>query len=179
MTTLRPVSRRSLRLSAAVLAALLVSAPAHAQSRLANFDQRVLAAHNAERAKLGVPALSWSPALAADAARWAAHIATLPTLEHDDSLDIDGENLWRGSKNAYTPEDMVNLWIDEKAAFKNGVFPDVSTSGQWEDVGHYTQVVWRTTAQVGCALVNAAGGEDEILVCRYMEGGNIQDEKTF
>jgi hypothetical protein len=114
---------------------------------------------------------------AADAARWAAHLSSLPALEHDNSLDIDGENLWRGSKNAYTPEDMVELWIDEKAAFKNGVFPDVSTSGQWEDVGHYTQVVWRKTAEVGCALDEA--GEDEVLVCRYMEGGNFEGEKTY
>jgi len=175
---LRLVLSRSVRLSAALLVAASIGTPAQAQARLDNFDRRILATHNAERARLGVPPLSWSPTLAADAARWAAHLSTLPMLEHDDSLEIDGENLWRGSKDAYTPEDMVTLWIDEKAAFQNGVFPDVSTSGQWEDVGHYTQVVWRTTAQVGCALT-IAGGEDEVLVCRYMEGGNIQDEKTY
>lgn len=174
----RLVLSRSVLWPAALLAAAFIAFPAQSQARLDNFDQRVLAAHNAERAGLRVPPLSWSPALAADAARWAQYLSSLPFLEHDDSLDIQGENLWRGSRNAYTPEDMVQLWIDEKAAFHNGVFPDVSTSGQWEDVGHYTQVVWRTTALVGCALT-VAGGEDEVLVCRYMEGGNILDEKTY
>jgi hypothetical protein len=175
---LRLVLLRTVRLPVAALLALLVATPALAQGRMDNFDARVLATHNEERARLGVPPLRWSPALAANAARWAAHLSSLSVLEHDDSLDVEGENLWRGSKNAYTPEDMVMLWIDEKAAFQNGVFPDVSTSGQWEDVGHYTQVVWRATAMVGCA-VTVAGGEDEVLVCRYMEGGNFVGEKTY
>jgi hypothetical protein len=177
---LRLVLRRSALASAAPLVALLLSMPAEvqAQSRLDNMNDRILATHNAERARLGIRPLTWSPALAAQAAQWAQHLSTLPVLEHDDSLDIEGENLWRGSKGAYSPEDMVDLWIDERAAFKNGVFPDVSTSGQWEDVGHYTQVIWRQTAQVGCALTTA-GGEDEVLVCRYMEGGNFEGEKTY
>lgn len=176
---LRLVSRRSMRLPAIFLVTSVMSMPAQSQDRLDNSDQRLLATHNAERAALGVPPLRWSPALAADAGRWAAHLATLAELEHDDSLDIEGENLWRGSKGAYTPEDMVELWIDEKAAFQNGVFPDVSRSGQWEDVGHYTQVVWRATGQVGCAVVTVASGEDEVLVCRYMEGGNFEGEMTY
>jgi hypothetical protein len=71
------------------------------------------------------------------------------------------------------------MWIDEKAAFKNGVFTDVSTSGQWEDVGHYTQVIWRDTTQVGCALVTVASGEDEVLVCRYLDGGNVTGQMTY
>ena len=172
------VLQRSVRLAVAFLAVSSLGSPAQGQDRLSGFDARILATHNEERARLGIAPLRWSPVLAANAARWAAHLSTLPALEHDDSLDVEGENLWRGSKDAYTPEDMVTLWIDEKAAFKNGVFPDVSTSGQWEDVGHYTQVVWRTTVQVGCALT-VAGGEDEVLVCRYMEGGNFEGEMTY
>jgi len=178
MRMLRLALRRSVLSLAAFVTVQSIGLPAQAQARLDNFDQRILATHNAERARLGIRPLTWSPALAAQAAQWAQHLSTLPVLEHDDSLDVEGENLWRGSKNAYSPEDMVDLWIDERAAFKNGVFPDVSTSGQWEDVGHYTQVIWRQTAQVGCALTTA-GGEDEVLVCRYMEGGNFEGEKTY
>ncbi|MBO9500037.1 MAG: SCP-like extracellular [Novosphingobium sp.] len=175
---LRLVLRRSLWCPAALLAACSLASPALGQDRLGRFDDRILATHNAERARLGIGPLAWSPTLAAQAQQWAAHLSTLPALEHDNSLEIEGENLWRGSKGAYTPEDMVTLWIDEQVAFRNGVFPDVSKSGQWEDVGHYTQVIWRTTATVGCALTTA-GGEDEVLVCRYNEGGNIEGEKTF
>ena len=172
---LRLVLQRAALLPAS-LAALVPSPCAQAQD--AQFADRVLRTHNEERAALGIPPLRWNASLAANAARWAAHLATLQVLEHDDSLEVEGENLWRGSGGgAYTPEDMVLLWIDEKAAFKNGVFPDVSVSGQWQDVGHYTQVVWRSTGQVGCALDEA--GEDEVLVCRYMDGGNFEGEKTY
>lgn len=176
---LRPIRQRLVHHWAAFLAALSFVVPAHSQDRLDNFDDRILATHNAERERLGIAPLTWSPALAADAAQWAVHLATLRSLEHDESLDVDGENLWRGSMGAYTPEDMVTLWIDERTAFHNGVFPDVSTSGQWEDVGHYTQVIWRSTELVGCALVAARGGEDEVLVCRYKEGGNIAAETAY
>src|SRR5687768_8480833 len=161
------VLRRSVELLAAVFVVLCSGTPAQAQDRLSGFADRILATHNEERARLGIAPLRWSPALEANAGQWAAHLATLNVLEHDNSLDVEGENLWRGSKDAYTPEDMVLLWIDERVAFRNGVFPDVSKSGQWEDVGHYTQVIWRNTAMVGCALTTA-GGEDEVLVCRYM-----------
>jgi hypothetical protein len=178
MKMLRLVLQRSIGWSAACLATLSLSVAGQAQDRLGGFSDRILATHNAERARLGIGPLAWSPTLAAQAQRWASHLSTLPALEHDDSLEIEGENLWRGSKDAYTPEDMVTLWIDEQAAFRNNPFPDVSKSGQWEDVGHYTQVIWRTTATVGCALT-VAGGEDEVLVCRYNEGGNIEGEKTF
>jgi hypothetical protein len=175
MKMLRLVLQRSARWPAACLLACLACPPAQAQD--AQFADRILKTHNEERARLGIPPLRWNPALAANAQRWAAHLSTLNVLEHDDSLDVEGENLWRGSGGAYTPEDMVTLWIDERVAFRNGVFPDVSASGQWEDVGHYTQVIWRTTGQVGCALGEA--GEDEVLVCRYMEGGNFEGEKTY
>jgi hypothetical protein len=140
-------------------------------------NQRLLAAHNAERAKIGEKPLVWSDALAAHAVAWADHLATLPELQHDESLDVEGENLWRGTKDAYSPEDMVELWIDERKAFKMDKIPNTSITGDFEDVGHYTQLVWRSTAQVGCAI--RAAGDDEVLVCRYMEGGNVVGEMPY
>jgi hypothetical protein len=73
---------------------------------------------------------------------------------------------------------MVTLWIDEKSAFRNEPVPNMSITGDIGDVGHYTQVVWSTTGLVGCAVADAAGG-DEVMVCRYMEGGNIYGHKTY
>jgi hypothetical protein len=146
--------------------------------RLANFKERVLATHNDERTKLGLAPLVWSEALAADASKWAAHLAVMTDLEHDASLDDEGENLWRGTKGYYKPEDMVELWIDERMAFKNNPIPDASVTGDLHDVGHYTQLVWRSTMLVGCVVADAAGG-DEVMVCRYMEGGNVIGEKAY
>lgn len=169
--------RASIRVIGACAVGLTLMAAAPA-TRLADFKGRVLVTHNKERATLGLGPLVWSDALAANAAKWAAHISSLGELEHDESLEVEGENLWRGTKGAYTPEDMVTLWIDEKAAFRNNPIPNVSITGDIGDVGHYTQVVWRSTGLVGCAVADASGG-DEVMVCRYMEGGNIMGETAY
>ena len=150
---------------------------------VADVDQRLLAVHNAERARLGIPPLVWNDKLAARAAQWADELTEMDGLEHaddadyDDGSSVEGENLWRGTKGFYTPEQMVGLWIDERKIFVNGPFPKNATNGRWRDVGHYTQLVWRSTTQLGCAI--ASNKEDEILVCRYVEGGNVLGEKPF
>jgi len=70
---------------------------------------------------------------------------------------------------------MVAAWIREKQFFRPGVFPDNSTTGRVEDVGHYTQVIWRATTEVGCAETTSA--DEDILVCRYTEAGNYRGER--
>lgn len=146
-------------------------------------DARLLAAHNAERQRLGIPPLKWNDKLAARAAQWAEELTTMDGLEHaddadyDDGGEVEGENLWRGTKDYYTPEQMVNLWVDERKIFVNGPFPRNSTTGRWRDVGHYTQLIWKSTTEVGCAI--AHNKEDEILVCRYVEGGNVIGERPY
>jgi uncharacterized protein YkwD len=140
------------------------------------FQQQILAVHNAERARLGLPFLHWNPALAADAETWAWHLAAIARLEHD-RPDHEGENLWRGTAGAFGVADMVGSWIAEKQDFKQGKFPDVSKSGEWHAVGHYTQVIWRRTAAVGCAMAGA--GNWDYLVCRYGPPGNVIGQKPY
>ena len=57
-----------------------------------------------------------------------------------------------GTRGAFSPEQMVGNWIAEKAHYRHGQFPYVSRTGNWADVAHYTQVVWRGTTHVGCAI---------------------------
>ena len=47
-----------------------------------DFANMVLAAHNRERAAVGVPPLVWSDQLAADAKPYAEHLLTTAELEH-------------------------------------------------------------------------------------------------
>jgi uncharacterized protein YkwD len=143
------------------------------------FDQRVLAAHNREREDLGLVPLRWNPALARSARRWADYLAVTGRFEHapENYAAPQGENLWAGTKGYFSPEAMVNAWIREKKNFRPGTFPDNSTTGRVEDVGHYTQVVWRATTQVGCA--EARSRSEDILVCRYAEAGNYRGEVPF
>ena len=140
----------------------------------ADFNQRLLAAHNAERATIGVPPLAWNAALAADARAWADELAATGKFEHspdEAGQEPQGENLWAGTPRAYSPEAMVHLWLSEKRDYRPGVFPNNSRSGDVENVGHYTQLIWRASRQVGCAT--AVGRDEEFLVCRYSQAGNV------
>ncbi|WP_253201100.1 CAP domain-containing protein [Sphingomonas quercus] len=163
------------------LALLSPSLLATTGSQSGNFEMRVLAAHNRERAGMGIAPMRWNEALARDAAIWGEHLARVGYLVHSstDPRDPDpqGENLWAGTRGYYSLESMVGLWVAEKKNFRPGLFPANSRTGDLEDVGHYTQVVWRSSGEVGCALVR--GRHDDFFVCRYAEGGNVIGEWPF
>lgn len=146
-----------------------------------NFATRVLAAHNRERDSLGVPRLVWSEQLAENARAWAEHLGKVGYLAHSEDApgdeDPEGENLWAGTRDSYSVEQMIGYWLDERKHFRPGRFPDISDTGEVEDIGHYAQMIWRTTSRIGCAI--ADNGRDEYLVCRYYEGGNIIGESPI
>lgn len=171
------MTRGTLRTASAVL---LMTAATAAQSASAggDFAPRLLAAHNQERALVGAAPVQWDPILAAHAAAYGATLVRLRALVHSprDSRPGERENLamaWHGSMTA---EQMVGLWINEKRLLRAGIFPAVSRTGQWEDVAHYTQMVWPTTTRVGCAIVSA---DWDYLVCRYSPPGNIDGKPVF
>lgn len=141
-----------------------------------DFASRLLAAHNAERGRAGATPLRWSGALARDADAWAAQLARKGRLEHasGEQRRGHGENLWMGAAGYYSAEDMIGGFASERAKFRPGKFPHVSRTGNWADVGHYTQLIWPSTREVGCAV--ARGGANDVLVCRYAPAGNIIGE---
>lgn len=144
-----------------------------------NFAERILEAHNRERIAMGVPPLVWDDRLAASARAWAGFLAANGQFRHAPERPIDpqGENLWAGTKGYFTLERMVDGWVREKRYFKRGVFPDNSTTGAVADIGHYTQLIWRDTGEVGCAL--ASGAREDVLVCRYSDAGNYVGERPL
>ncbi|MFN3910868.1 CAP domain-containing protein [Hyphomonas sp.] len=154
-------------LASAIL--LLSMAPAASADELSG---QMLTVHNRERAEVGAAPLVWNDDLARDAQRWADHLAATGVLEHAgrDENPNSGENLSMGSAGGYSMAQLAQGWADEKALFQFGTFPDVSTDGNWASVGHYTQMVWKSTARIGCA--SATGGGWDFLVCRYDPPGN-------
>jgi hypothetical protein len=72
---------------------------------------------------------------------------------------------------------MLGHWLEERRNYVNGAVPAVSRTGHWEDAGHYSQIVWRGTRSVGCAMV--AGVHDDYLVCRYSPGGNVYGQVAY
>jgi hypothetical protein len=148
--------------------------PAPATQATDSLQTVMMHSHNRTRAKVGAPDLQWSDALAKDAGLYARSMARTDIFGHDDqsgSRERQGENLWMGTRNAYDHMAMVRSWVEEDRYFKPGRFPDNSTTGNWSDIGHYTQIIWPTTRRVGCAL--ASSGHFDYLVCRYSPAGNV------
>ena len=132
-----------------------------------------LNAHNDARASFGVAPVAWSEQLAAEAMGHARYMADTGIYGHDQTpgrRKKQGENLWRGPKGVFSYDVMIGTMIAEEQVFRPGTFPDVSTTGQWHDVAHYTQIVWPTTTHVGCAVATSAS--TDYLVCRYSPTGN-------
>jgi uncharacterized protein YkwD len=142
------------------------------------FPARILAAQNAMRAQAGVPPMVWDNMLATGAAAWAQHLALTGVFQHSDrhARRGIGENMWYGSRGYYSPEAMTGLWAAEARNFVPGVFPNVSRTGNWFDVSHYTQIIWPATTRVGCAV--ASNARTDYLVCRYAPAGNIDNKSV-
>src|SRR3954452_5624332 len=158
----------------AMLCAACVAVPASAVSLVAStFPARILAAHNAERAQAGMPPLVWDPALGNAAALYAQQMAMTGVFAHSDRSKRrgTGENLWMGSHAAFSVEAMVGGWLSEKRYFKPGIVPNKSRTGDWEDVGQETQMIWPSTERVGGFVASTARVNDR--VCHDPTAGNI------
>src|SRR5437588_12611300 len=104
----------------------------------------MLMAHNAIRAKLGVPPLEWSEQLAKHAAEWAQTLIARGDFVHR-PRNTHGENLFAMTGATATPAQVVNYWASEARDY------DSQSNTCRRVCGHYTQIVWRETHRVGCA----------------------------
>merc|ERR1719233_1321466 len=90
-----------------------------------------------------------------------------------------GQNLWAGMNEPLSGA--VSDWYNEKKDYDY----NTNTCESGKMCGHYTQVVWADTDEVGCGfahcpnLVNAAMQNADYLVCNYGPAGNYIGEKPF
>ena len=147
--------------------------PAPADRGDALLRNSVLGLHNKARREFGVAPLSWNGELAAGALAHAQYMAATGIYGHDQTpgrRKKSGENLWRGTRGVFAYDVMVQVMVDEGRLFRPGAFPENSRTGNWSDVAHYTQIIWPTTTEVGCALASSA--TKDYFVCRYAPTGN-------
>jgi hypothetical protein len=140
----------------------------------------MLETHNQARVRVGERPLAWDSRLAASAAVYADWLRRSGRFEHSRQPmgdDAQGENLWMGTRGAYSFEQMVDGWIEEERHYRPAPVPASSKTGRWSDVAHYTQVVWHDATAMGCAV--ASTDSDDILVCRYSPPGNVIGEMPY
>ena len=136
------------------------------------------AAHNDVRCHVStspdIPPLSWSNTLASAAQQWANQMASENCANPRHSGNGYGENIAWGT-GSYTPAFIVGLWVNnEVPCFTYGTFPGCCSC----TCGHYTQVVWRSTTDVGCAMVDCPGG-GEFWICNYSPPGNYMGQYPY
>jgi hypothetical protein len=163
---------------AALFATAFATAAQAAKPSLSSVAQNILEVHNRERARVGSPPLRWDPGLEAAAAAYARQLASGGSLAHASRAGRANqrENLAMGMPGS-TAAQMMQNWIEEKRNFIPGIFPDVSRSGQWSDVSHFSQMIWATTTGIGCG--QATGAQWEYLVCRYSPPGNVDGKPVL
>jgi uncharacterized protein YkwD len=150
-------------ITATMIAVTGVNLPASAS------PDELLAAHNKYRQAVNIPSLAWSDSLSKDAQQWANQLASKGgKLQH--AKTGQGENLALGG-GSYTQ--LVEIWGKEKQKYNN----EPVTSKNLMAVGHYTQMVWKDTKQVGCASANVNNGK--VLVCRYLSAGNVMGKRPY
>ena len=149
-----------------------------------------LDSHNRVRAKHGLQPLKWSDKLAAYSQEWANHLGRGNSCQmyHRSGKPKHGENLYISSavvwsdgrkevareRNRVTIRDVVKVWTDEERWYNyqnNSCQPG-------RQCGHYTQVVWRETTEVGCA-VKFCGDQSQNWVCSYNPPGNYIGKRPY
>jgi uncharacterized protein YkwD len=135
----------------------------------ADFAAQMVQWHNTYRARHGSPAVIWNDTLAA----YAANYSRLCSTDHSDS-PYYGENLAYGGFT--NPAYYVYLWYNEIQNY------DFNNPGFSDSTGHFTQVVWEASLQIGCGWVydgctsELGNSYPNYLACEYYPYGNVDGE---
>ena len=150
----------------------------------------MLEAHNQTRAAVAVMPLTWSSQMSSYAQEWATHLANNNgcKMQHRSAVSMNtlgvGENLYWASPvtwtdgrteiQAITPAQVSNDWASEKADYDYAS----NTCASGKVCGHYTQMVWQATTEVGCGMA-LCPDKGQIWVCNYNPPGNYVGVKPY
>ncbi|CAH8604838.1 unnamed protein product [Dicrocoelium dendriticum] len=124
-----------------------------------------------------MPMLKWNDALAGTAKNW----STKCTFGHDQMADrlvpqfsSVGQNVAAGG----SVPPAAQLWVDEYKGYNL-----VQNTCNISSCGHYTQMVWAKTTDIGCSVTNCQGkpnfGFTLFIVCNYGPSGNFVGARPY
>lgn len=135
--------------------------------------EELLSEHNKWRSIVGVPPLKWSKFLEDMAKDWAYKLSTVYNCKMIHRSSNYGENIYWSNFQS-TPKKVVAFWANERFDY------DYASNSCKKDkvCGHYTQLIWTETKEVGCGRAICRKGE-EIWVCNYHPEGNITGKRPY
>ncbi|KAI3849325.1 hypothetical protein MKX03_004951 [Papaver bracteatum] len=122
------------------------------------FMEQIMDGHNAARAEVGVPPLTWDRNLAVFARGY---------IDEDRRGDCKLLYSERSSFGETIYTDAVAYWVSGKQWYTYSN----NSCALGKDCSDYTQIVWRTTIHVGCAQIKCDTG-DLFIACEYYPHGN-------
>ena len=152
----------------------------------------IVALHNAFRSEYQQVPLTWSPVLAQHAQQWVDNLAENKHCEmihrpyRSDSSDQEsyGENLFWASpeiladgqhkRQAINATEVFNAWAEEELFYNY----DNNSCLPGKECGHYTQVIWHESRQIGCAVAFCPD-QSQIWACNYYPRGNYIGERPY
>jgi len=135
--------------------------------------QMILERHAHWRKIVGLPALTWSDEMAELADDWARTLKKKGCQMSHRPNNNYGENIFWGTVGHYTAADAVDAWASEKADYDYAS----NSCNPGKVCGHYTQIVWKNTTEVGCAKIVCNG--NVVWVCNYNPPGNYIGQKPY
>lgn len=151
----------------------------------------ILRIHTAARAEVNLSPLIWNCKMADFSQKWVDQGKSAKALKHSSTkerrkviLGSDlGENLASAApKTSPIATSGTTGWRDEKKHWDNA--KKICKAGKV--CGHYTQMVWRNTTEIGCGVNREASvlgakwqGNSAYLACTYNPGGNYPGEAPY
>ena len=144
-------------------------------------ESKALNLHNQARIVVGAKPLEWSNALEKQALNYARYLARKNKFRH--SKTNQGENLYKAWTSGKTYKHYNNplydasaAWYEEKKHYRYSKTRRFRLSTKM--IGHYTQMVWGKTKQVGIASAKSNDGTIYV-VARYSPAGNYIGEYPY
>jgi hypothetical protein len=143
-------------------------------------SSNIIDMHNKARKEVGVGPLAWSAELSNYAQQWADYLSSKPKIFHSKCVDFNGraigENIyWSSSYEIHNITDAFRAWYDEKNQY---TYSKIKARNSRNMSGHYTQIVWRDTKEVGAGIARTPSG-GLVVVTSYYPAGNIIDELPY
>lgn len=170
------INQTFLPLLALLLFQLLVHHQISAAAAAPTAASEYLEAHNRARAEVGVDPLRWSEKLANLTDRLVRFQRNQKGCAFADlsGSKYGGNQMW-ASGQTLTPQAAVEEWVKEKAFYNH----TSNTCVGEHHCGVYTQVVWRKSAEVGCAQATCRKEGINLTICFYNPPGNVVGESPY